>query len=450
MPQVKPAAELIDAIRESGLVRPRSTGVTMISGGPDSALLLAGLAEVVGPDNLDAVHINYRLRPESDRDEEVCRDLCGRLRVDLRVERPTLRSGNLQAEARRARYEAAERIRARYGADWIATGHTGTDLAETVLYRLARSPGRRALLGMAPRRGRLIRPLLALGREQVRALAEAAALPFVDDPSNLDPRFARNRIRTEVLPVLRSIDADAERNIAMTRRELAEEADALEAIAAAAIPGGEAAAPVEALADLHPAIRRIALRILAERAAGSAVPLGIDRATEVWRVARRPEGGIVELPGSVRAVCESGWIVFAAGSYGERPWPAVTLEVPGRCRWGGWEVTAEVRPGRPRRAEGPDVAMLDADLLGPSLTVRGWREGDHIEPLGLEGSKSLQDLFTDRRVPRSHRRLIPVVARGDEVVWVAGVAIAEPYKVGAGTSATTVISAGPARGRGSE
>ena len=90
--------------------------------------------------------------------------------------------------------------------------------------------------------------------------------------------------------------------------------------------------------------------------------------------------------------------------------------------------------------------MLDADLTGDQLTVRGWQEGDRISPLGLEGSKSLQDLFTDRGVPRSHRRLLPVVLSGDEIVWVAGLAIAERCKIWAGTRQTLVISADPVRG----
>jgi tRNA(Ile)-lysidine synthase TilS/MesJ len=121
------------------------------------------------------------------------------------VERPELAEGNVQAEAREARYAAAERLRLARGLDWVATGHTRTDLAETVLYRLATSPGRRALLGLRERRGRVIRPLLSLDREEARRLVTEAGLPFADDPTNTEPVFARNRIRNEVLPVLREI-----------------------------------------------------------------------------------------------------------------------------------------------------------------------------------------------------------------------------------------------------
>lgn len=447
--------ELSEAIRASGLIPAGSRGVVMISGGADSACLLAGLAALIGPDSLDAIHLNYRLRPDADEDEAICRDLCGRLLVALRVERPTLPAGNVQAAARAARYAAAERIRTQHGAAWIATGHNRTDLAETMIYRLAVSPGRRALLGLAPRRGRIVRPLLAVGRERLRELAREAGLPYKDDPSNLDPRFARVRVRHEILPVLRELSPEFERNMAATWREVAQESDALESLAAAAIEGAEpGVARVDRLEPLHPAIRRIALRRLAERIAGRQLPLGMAKAEEIWRVATRPQGGVVDLTGGVRAICEAGWIVFAADgderaaaeATNESPWPPATLPVPGSCRWGRWRLEAEIIPGRPTRPLGPDIAMLDADAAGSQLTVRGWQEGDRISPLGLEGSKSLQDLFTDCRVPRSHRRLLPVVLAGDEIAWVAGLAIGERFKLRPETRSTAVVRADPVRG----
>lgn len=453
---LKVPQELTEAIHASGLIAPGSRGVVMISGGADSACLLAGLVALLGPDQLDAVHLNYRLRPDSDEDEAICRDLCGRLLVALRVERPTLPRGNVQAAARDARYAAAERLRKQYGAAWIATGHNRTDLAETMIYRLATSPGRRAMLGLAPRRGAVIRPLLKLGRERLRELADSAGLPYKDDPSNLDPRFARVRIRQEVAPVLRELSPQYERNLATTWSEVAEESEALEAIAAEAVADAEPGVTrVANLKPLHPALRRIALRQLAERVAGRQLPLGIGKAEEIWRIANRPQGGVVDLVAGVRAVCESGWIVFAADgpsreSRAEKSstsaWAPAVLPVPGSCRWGRWQLEAQLHPGRPQRPLGPDVAMLDADAAGSQLTVRSWQEGDRIRPLGLEGSKSLQDLFTDRGVPRSHRRLLPVVLSGDEIIWVAGLAVADSCKISATTRQTLVIKADPIRG----
>ena len=124
-----------------------SDGVVMLSGGADSAVLAAVAVRLLGPRAVYAVHLNYGLRPDADEGEEAARALCAQLRIDLHIERPELGEGNLQARAREARYGAAERLRGKLGAEWIATGHTRTDVLETMLYRLAVSPGTRALGG---------------------------------------------------------------------------------------------------------------------------------------------------------------------------------------------------------------------------------------------------------------------------------------------------------------
>jgi tRNA(Ile)-lysidine synthase len=436
---------LARAVRESGLVPEASRGVVLVSGGADSAAAAAGIVEALGAGAALALHLNYGLRQDSDRDEETCRELCAGLGIELQAERPELAGGNVQAAARDARYATAERLRAARGLDWIATGHTRTDLAETVLYRLATSPGRRALLGLRPRRGAVVRPLLALRRDEVRRLAVEAELPFRDDPSNAEPVYARNRIRNEVLPVLREIGPDAEATIAETQAELAEEGEALERLASEALAesGAEAAGAIgrDALAAMDPAIRRLALRRLAERAAGRPVALGRARAADIWRLANEPEGGVIELGGGVEAHAEHGHVRFVSGAAAE-PRQA-TLTVPGVCRFGSWEVRAQLEAGVPP-VEGPDLAVLDPSALGGSLTVRSWREGDRMRPLGLGGTKSLQDLFTDRKVPRSLRHALPVVTADERIAWIAGVAVSEEFAARPGSSESAVLSASQA------
>jgi tRNA(Ile)-lysidine synthase len=437
---------LARAVRESGLIVHGTRGVVLVSGGADSTATAAALVEVLGPEAVTALHLNYGLRPDSDQDERTVRELCAKLGIELEVERPELGGGNVQASAREARYTAAERLRRARGADWIATGHTRTDLAETVLYRLATSPGRRALLGLRPRRGDVVRPLLGLDRDQVRRLASEAGLPFRDDPTNAEPLYARNRIRNEVLPVLREVGPEAEATIAETQAELAEEGEALELAAADALAesGADAAVAIsrDALAPLHPAVRRLVLRRLAERVAGTGVPLGRARAARIWRLVNEPEGGLVELGGGVEAQIEGGHVRFTVGRDAE---PAETpLAIPGVCRFGSWEVRAELASGVPE-ADSPDLAVLDPGALGGPLVVRTWREGDRMRPLGLDGSKSLQDLFTDRKVPRSLRHALPVVTSDGRIVWIAGVAVSEEFAARAGASQSAVLSAAQVR-----
>ena len=168
------------------------------------------------------------------------------------------------------------------------------------------------------------------------------------------------------------------------------------------------------------------------------MPLGRARADQIWRLVNEPEGGVVELGGGLEARIEAGHVRFTAGTAVEPA--AATLPVPGVCRFGSWEVRAELSSGVPA-ADGPDLAVLDPGALGRSLLVRSWREGDRMRPLGLGGSKSLQDLFTDRKVPRSLRHALPVVTSDGRIVWIAGVAVSEEFAAKAGAPQAAVLSA---------
>jgi tRNA(Ile)-lysidine synthase len=437
---------LAEEVRRSGLIDSVSSGVVLLSGGPDSACAAAGLARAIGPENVHALHVNYGLRDTAVRDERVARDLCSTLRIDLHIERPASLQGNLQAAARDFRYAAAERLRARAGGDWIATGHSRTDLAETMIYRFAASPGARSLRCLPAQSGRVVRPLLDLERAELRRLAIDAGLPFADDETNLDPAFARNRIRGEVLPVLRELSEAAERNMAETQAELTEEARlldrvVLEALEAAGAGAGAVAIRAEALAGSESALRRLALRALAERATGRAVPMGRRRAAQIMRLAMMPEGGEVDLGHGVRAICEQGLIRFETEMEADAAPAPAPLRVPGSCRFGQWQVRAELRAAAGFEPAGPDLATLDADALGDELVVRTWRDGDRMRPLGMDGTKSLQDLFTDRGVPRSLRHRLPVVTAAGRVVWVAGVAVSEDFRLAPEAREVAVLTA---------
>jgi tRNA(Ile)-lysidine synthase len=441
---------LVDAIAASGLVGPGSRGVLLLSGGADSSALAFGLAGLEPRPGFCALHLNYGLRPESDEDESAAAALCGRLGVELLVERPVRpagRSGNLHAWAREQRYRAAEAVRERRGLDWIAVAHTASDLAETVIYRLAVSPGTRPLAAMSARRGAVIRPLLSLSREQVRDEARAAGLPFVDDRSNDDPAFARSRIRNEVLPVLTDLNPSVLQAISRTRDDLAEELDFLGRAGAELVEAGAGGPPrirAPRLAEAHPALRRAALRKLAESVLGGPVVVTREQTAEISRLAGSPEGGRIDLGEGAALVVESGMVIVEpAGSFSDAA--VAELELPGSLEWGSWSIVAEeMEP--PFEPDGPDAATLDADRLGQVVEVRSWQEGDRIVPLGMEGSKSLQDLFTDRRFPRSQRRTLPLVVSGGEVAWVPGLAVGEHFRITPQTARAIRLDATPASG----
>jgi tRNA(Ile)-lysidine synthase len=416
-------ADPLEAARAGGLVRPRAPLLVLVSGGGDSVCLLDVALRLDA--RVSALHVNYGLRESADEDERFVRDLCERLSVPLHVERVTLsEGGNLQEQARDARYALAERL----AEGDYAAAHTASDQAETVLYRLAVSPGSRALHGMAPRRGRLVRPLLAVTRDEVRDYLGERGLAWREDPSNADRRFARSRVRHDVLAGLREVGPAVERTIAQTAAQLRDEAEVLERAADAALEelGGGPAVPLAALREQPPAVRRLVLRRLA---GDRPVP------DEVLQLSEQGSHTL-DLGDGLRAVAEYGTLRFTSSAGAEMPDP-VELPVPGRATFGTWEVEA---------ASGtPGDVSVSAAAIGSAVTVRGWRDGDRMRPLGLGGSKSLQDLFTDRKVPRALRRTLPVVEAGGQVAWVAGVALDERFAARAGEPSVG-LSARTARG----
>ena len=239
--------------------------LALLSGGRDSVCLVDVL--VARGEQVEALHVNYGLRDDADADEAFCRELCARLGVPLHVHHAGAPApGNLQAWAREVRYAAAF---ARTDGD-VATGHTATDQVETVLYRLAASPGRRALLGMRERDGRVVRPLLHMTREQTAAHCRARGLDWREDGSNADPRFARNRVRAGLVPALRQLHPAAEANLLRTVELMRDEAEVLQGLVDDFLRG-RTSVPAEELRALPAALRRLVFVELAGAPVGHRV-----------------------------------------------------------------------------------------------------------------------------------------------------------------------------------
>ena len=301
---------MLERIEEEDLLAPGVPLVAMVSGGRDSICLLDLTVRLLGAGPVTALHVNYGLRPGgSDEDEAHCAALCERLGVALEVERPARPEGpgNLQAWAREARYTAAARLAGELGGASIATGHTADDQVETILYRLASSPSRRALLGMRPRDGRLVRPLLSLTRAETTAYCEQRGLAWRDDETNGGVRYARNRVRHGLMPALAQIHPAAAANVLRTASLLRDEGEVLDALVGEQIDerAGRLEIPLERLAALPAALRRLVVQRLADGAAGKLVPGAARHADEVAAL-RRTGRAMLDLGGGVRAVAERG------------------------------------------------------------------------------------------------------------------------------------------------
>jgi tRNA(Ile)-lysidine synthase len=416
--------------REAGVLARGRPVVVLVSGGRDSTCLLDLAARIAGPESVTALHVNYRLRgAASDEDEHHCARLCERLGVALEVRRvgrdlhPRAR-GNLQAWAREERYREAG-ILAREAASDVATGHTATDQVETILYRLASSPSRRALLGMRPREGSLVRPLISFTREETTAYCQARGLAWREDASNASDAYARNRIRSGMLPALLDVHPGAESNVLALSETLRDEAEVLDALVDSVLEGGTS---LRALRGLPAALRRLVVQRLADEAAGGFAPGAARRADELAALSEQGTA-MLDIGSGLRAISEYGRLriepLDPEPSSPPTPTP-VRLAIPGNVMFGSRDVRCEVLAAGVR-----EPGVLDRGALGSSaLLVRGWRPGDRMAPLGLGGgTKSLQDLFVQRRVPRLERGAVPVVEARGEIAWVAGVATSERFKV---------------------
>ncbi|MDQ6810782.1 MAG: tRNA lysidine(34) synthetase TilS, partial [Actinomycetota bacterium] len=273
---------------------------------------------------------NYGLREHSDADERHCARLCEQLQIELVSVReprspalaaalgggaaqgaPATRagSGNLQAWAREVRYRAAGARALERGAQ-IATAHTASDQVETILYRLAASPGRRALLGMqavqAGRPGpRLIRPLLGVSREHTAAYCSERGLRWRDDESNCDEQYARVRVRQGLLPALRAVHPAAEASVLKTAQLLREEAEVLDGLVSDELAGAQEIS-IARLAALPAALARLLVIALAEHAAGTYVPQAGARVQEILALGRRGGRAELHVGGQAGAVIEGG------------------------------------------------------------------------------------------------------------------------------------------------
>ncbi|HYU64386.1 MAG TPA: tRNA lysidine(34) synthetase TilS [Verrucomicrobiae bacterium] len=350
-----------------------------VSGGPDSTALLIALHEA-GHD-LVAAHYDHALREGSDRVALHVADLCALFGVRLIAERRTqpLPKGSLQAAARELRYAFFERAKVDAGADAVAIAHTADDLVEGVALHMLRGCGLAGFRGMPARREHYVRPFLSTWRSELREFLDQRGIVAHEDPSNLDTRFARVRVRREILPQL--------------ERDRPGITGLLHAAALAAARWQEVAesapAPVEVLKRMY------------VEAGGRQPGLSRKHIDAMLGLARPGRGGRgVDLPGGLRFRIVGNLMQVVPA---HRPRQAAWLEVT-TCAGCADTQVAHLRAG------------LD-------LRVGFRQPGLRMRPLGGRGTRKLQDIFVDARVPREERDGWPLVFAGDRLAWVPGLAV---------------------------
>ena len=402
--------------------------LAMVSGGPDSVAMLRVLMEL-GAEPV-VLHLDHGLRGEESReDAKFVEELCENLGVPYEARRIELSGTNLQEEAREERYRLAEEVAEERGLSTVATGHIADDVAETVLLNLARGAGLRGLSGIPPVRGPFVRPLIERRRAEVLAYLEDLEQPYRADPTNLTPKYSRNRVRLEVLPVLEKLYPGASGNISRAASLLREDLGTLEDLAAGSVRrrGGEIVVPLRALRMLPHALQRYAVRRAYRETLPAAPPLGSVLVEEILGLAKSGEGTkTLDLPGGAVVAARPGELAFYPG---REQFEGEEEVREGELVYAGWLVEVRKADGFDARdASRPEVAYLDA-AFGP-YRVRMAREGDSIRALGLGGKKKVMRAMMDRKVPRDLRWRTPVVLDGaGRVAWIFSGELSEDHKV---------------------
>ncbi len=443
-------------IKDRCLLHPGQCVLIGVSGGADSVALLHILHELSRSMKLDlkVAHLNHGIRgKDALRDSLFVKQLAESLKLDVVQKKVNVRGLarekgiSLEMAGREARYSFFDEAAAQVGADVVATAHTADDQAETVLLKLARGAGAGGLGGIRytvqieelP----VVRPLLDVTRREIVSYLRKRKIEWREDESNSDTAFLRNRIRREVLPVMESKLNPRLREALLRTSELLREEDAwLDSLArgilAECVPfDAEEQMLVPLLMEYPLGARRRVLRMwLSSNGIGND---GLDLGS-----VSRVEGLLQGRNGSMVTLC-SGWCVRKRNDkllleLGDEETPAsyrVALQVPGETVLAdaGLRITATVEPGILRKKPAgagrlPAKASISYSRMGRRrVYVRSWLSGDRMKPTGLKGSKKIQDIFVDEKVPRDQRGRVPLFECAGEIIWVPGYRVSREWMV---------------------
>lgn len=419
-----------------------------VSGGADSTALLNLLCA-----NRDALkislhvaHLNHMLRKgDAELDIKFVEGLAQRLEVPVSVEAVDVAAMaereklGIEEAARIARYDYFERMAAKVGAGKIAVGHTADDNIETFLMRLLRGAGLKGLCGIPPRRGKIVRPLIKIWRREVEDYVGALKLVPRRDHTNYESKYMRNSVRLKLVPQLKIYNLNIKEIILQTILLLTEDNLYLDNKAAELMDeitisrnAGEIRLSAEKLLKQESTIRRYIFRIAIEKIKGNLTQLSFNHIRSLTDKLGAAERWELHLPDGIFAVGERGALLISR----EKPRVQETrpfryqLTIPGEIRL--QEIGRTVRGSfvnEIEKGQGPSIAYVDYGILGKEVIIRNKTAGDRFSPLGVKGTKKLQDFFVDEKVPAEERERVPIVESVGRIIWVAGKRLDERAKV---------------------
>lgn len=399
-----------------------------LSGGADSVALLRVL-DALGY-QCECAHCNFHLRgEESNRDEAFVQQLCQKFDIPLHVthfdttDYARTHRISIEMAARELRYQWFETLRQSIGAKVIAVAHHRDDSVETFLLNLIRGTGINGLKGIAPKNGYVVRPLLQESRENILDYLQHLNQDYVTDSTNLQDEYMRNKIRLNLLPLMKELNPSVSESIAATTERLADAAliyNKEREMAIQRVMKGEKVISISALLDetapssllfelLHPyGFNSSQIKDIYQSLFGQS---GRRFHSSQWEVLRDRDSLILHS--------------FNGEEINHIP-PTLTYETV--------DITPEFIIPRDKH-----IACLDADKVTLPLTVRKWQAGDKFTPLGMKGKKNVSDYLTDRKFTLFQKEHQYVACQGDKIVWLIGERIDNAYRIDADSKRTLIV-----------
>jgi tRNA(Ile)-lysidine synthase len=436
--------------------------IAAVSGGPDSVALLKALTLIAAEFNLSLVvaHLNHGLRgAAADAEEEFVCSLSRSMNVECvsgKIDIAALKEPgkSLEELCREQRYAFLKKVAADCRATKIALGHHLQDQAETVLMNLLRGSGAEGLRGMLPvREGLIIRPLLQVTRKEILAFLQEMGISFTTDSSNAHDCYLRNRIRHNLLPLMKEgFNRRVEENLSRTAEIMRLDDDYLaieveEWLCRWGISGpeGDMRLPLTEFLKLHPALQQRVIKNLLASTSRSGQGIGYKHVSAALALARGSHGSAsLDLPGGVLLRREYHTLIFsrlldrpdvpAGRRIAVNPNYRYPVNVPGQVevKEAGLSINFQFAD-KPDQAlistPGAHLAYLDYGAIHPPLVIRNVIPGDWLQPLGMTGKKKLKALFIDEKVPSARRHLLPLLADQQSVIWVPGLRISSRVSV---------------------